>query len=108
HFTRDISADDRKRLSGSATAAIEKSVIPAYKRLKAFLEKEYLPACQEKVGCWQQPEGEAVYAAACRRHTTTELPPDEIHAIGLKEVERITAGMLKVKEETGFKGSLPE
>jgi uncharacterized protein (DUF885 family) len=108
HFHREISAEDRKRLQTAAKVAIEKTVVPAYQRLKAFLEKEYLPACQSKVGCWQQPDGAAVYAAACHRHTTTNLSPDEIHAIGLKEVERITAAMMKVKEETGFQGTLPE
>lgn len=107
-FNRQIAVDDRMRLQADARAAIEKSVIPAYERLKAFLDQEYLPACQEKVGCWQQPEGAAVYAAACRRHTTTNLSPDEIHAIGLQEVERIRGEMLKVKELAGFKGSLPE
>lgn len=107
-FKRDIPDADRKRLQANAQAMIEQSVLPAFRRLKAFLEQEYLPACPEKVGCWQQPKGKEVYAAACRRHTTTNLSPDEIHEIGLKEVERIKAEMLKVKEEVGFKGSLPE
>lgn len=108
HFNRDITEGDRKRLASDAKAAIERTVFPAYRRLKAFLEKEYLPACQNEVGCWQQPEGAKVYEAACRRHTTADLSPDEIHAIGLAEVERIKAEMLKVKEQAGFKGSLPE
>lgn len=108
HFNRDIAEGDRRRLQDEALAAIEETVLPAYQRLKDFLQKEYLPACPEKVGCWQQPKGKEVYAAACRRHTTTSLSPDEIHEIGLQEVERIKAEMLKVKDEVGFKGSLPE
>jgi uncharacterized protein (DUF885 family) len=108
HFPRDIKEADRTRLQAEAKRAIEASVFPAYRRLQTFLEREYLPACYDGVGCWRQPQGKEVYAAACRHHTTTKLTPDEIHEIGLKEVARIKAEMQQVKEQAGFKGSLTE
>lgn len=106
-FNRQIARPEQQRLQAAAKEAIEKTVLPAYQRLQACLQEKYLPVCQTGVGCWQQPEGAAVYAAACRRHTTTNLSPDEIHAIGLKEVARIKAEMLQVKDQAKFKGSLP-
>src|SRR5262249_23994891 len=89
HFNRNIVAEDQQRLKSAAKQAIERDVLPAYQKFKQFLETEYLPACYGNVGCWQQTGGAAVYAAACRFHTTTDLSPDEIHEIGLREVERI-------------------
>lgn len=108
HFSRDIEDADRTRLQAEAKRAIEANVFPAYRRLQTFLEQEYLPACFEGVGCWQQPQGKEAYVAACRHHTTTDLTPDEIHEIGLKEVARIKAEMQQVKAQAGFQGSLAE
>lgn len=108
HFSRDISEAERERLKSEATRAIEQHVFPAYERLQKFLAEEYLPACYDSVGCWRQPQGAEIYAAACRRHTTTDLSPDAIHEIGLKEVARIHDAMQKVKEQAKFQGSLAE
>jgi uncharacterized protein (DUF885 family) len=99
---------DKKRLSAAAQTTIKGSVLPAFQRLRDFLQKEYVPASFEQVGAWQVPNGDATYAYLADSMTTTTLGPSEIHEIGLREVDRIGAEMEKVKEQTGFKGSMQD
>ncbi|MCC6354040.1 MAG: DUF885 domain-containing protein [Verrucomicrobiae bacterium] len=107
-FHRDIAGPDRARLAAEARDAIETRVIPAYRKLAQFFEKEYLPACPEEVGLCHLPQGKAWYAFAARRSTTTDLTPEQIHEIGLREIARIRAAMEKIRAELGFGGALPE
>jgi uncharacterized protein (DUF885 family) len=107
-FPKSISEADQKRLSDSARAAIESSVVPSYKKLQQFFTTEYLPKCYDQVGAWQLPNGDAYYAFQVRKHTTTNLTPEQIHTIGLAEVKRIRAEMEAIKDKTGFKGTMPE
>jgi uncharacterized protein (DUF885 family) len=83
-------------------------VVPAYRELKDFVVKDYLPAALNQAGIWQLPRGDAMYAYAARRHTTTALTPQEIHEIGLKEVKRIRAEMQAIIDKLGFQGSFAE
>jgi len=105
-FHREIKEQDRARLAGLARGVIADSIIPSYRRLAAFFKNEYLPACPEEVGLCHLPQGKEWYAFAARRSTTTRLTPEEIHAIGLREIEGIRADMEKVRKEVGFDGSL--
>ncbi len=83
-------------------------MIPAYARLHAFIEAEYLPRCRDTAGLGAVPGGPATYASFVRWHTTTDLAPEAIHDIGLREVARIRAEMDQVRQRVGFKGTLPE
>jgi uncharacterized protein (DUF885 family) len=67
-----------------------------------------LPAAWDQVGIWQLPNGAAMYAYATRDNTTTDLTPQEIHGIGLKEVKRIRAEMQAIIDKLGFRGSFAE
>lgn len=107
-FPSDIPESDRARLSQSAREVITQSVLPAYRELKDYFTKEYLPASFDSVGVWQWPDGAAAYAFLARRYTTTAMTPEQIHSKGLEEVARIRAEMQKVMEQVGFKGSLKE
>jgi prolyl oligopeptidase len=98
----------RERLTAEATRVIGESIIPAYRRFQAVFRDEYLPAARETVGIWDTPDGLAHYRFLARYHTTTELTPEVIHQIGLKEVARNRAEMQKVMDEVGFKGSLTD
>ncbi len=98
----------RDRLASDAKRAIREAVIPAFKKLKTFWATTYLPACKDEVGAWQRPNGRAAYAYLVRLHTTTNLSPDDVHAIGLREVARIRGEMEAMKAKAGFKGSLKE
>ncbi len=108
HYSSEISAADQQQLSQEARQAIEHQVVPAYKKFKEFFVKEYLPACFDQVGIWQVPHGDELYAYDVRRYTTTDLTPDQVHEIGLKEVARIRAEMDRVMQQTGFKGTREE
>jgi len=99
---------EQQRLSAAARQAIEQGVVPAYRRLQAFFEREYLPACRKSVGVWDAPGGADWYQQRVRWFTTTELTADEIHEIGLLEVARIRGEMMKVIERVGFQGSFEE
>ena len=103
-----FSDGNKQRLSATAQASIKGSVLPAFQRLRDFLHKEYVPASFEQVGAWQVPNGDATYAYLADSMTTTTLTPSQIHEIGLREVDRIGAEMEKVKEQTGFKGSMQD
>jgi uncharacterized protein (DUF885 family) len=103
-----IPAAEQARLQAAARDAITKTVVPSYRKLKQYVVDEYLPRTRESVGLWDTPNGTARYAELARFYTTTNLTPDEIHAIGLKEVARIRGEMQKVIAQTGFKGSFEE
>ncbi len=103
-----IPATEQARLQAAARDAIMKTVVPSYTKLKQYIVDEYLPQTRETVGLWDTPNGEARYAELARFYTTTNLTPDEIHEIGLKEVARIRGEMMKVIAKTDFKGSFDE
>ncbi len=103
-FPPGIEAADRDRLVADAKQAVAERVIPAYKRLHAFFVNDYLPACTDEVGAWRLPRGREMYAFLARDFTTTEMSPEEIHRLGLEEVERIRGEMQAIIEQVGFKG----
>jgi uncharacterized protein (DUF885 family) len=107
-FPDSIGAADRGRLIGRARIAIKESVLPAYQRLDAYLMKEYLPKCRDSVGIWDTPKGAEYYQNRIQWFTTTRLTADQIHDIGVKEVERIRAEMSAIAAQTGFRGGLAE
>ena len=102
----DFSAEDKQRLTAAYTNAIEQKLIPAYKKLLQFIENEYLQHTRTTVGMSALPGGKEEYAFRVKYFTTTNLTPDEIFAIGERQVKRIQAEMEKVKTEVGFSGDL--
>jgi prolyl oligopeptidase len=103
-----FAATDRERLAREAKEAIASAVVPAYRRFKDFFVGEYLPACFPEVGAWQMPRGKDAYAYLVRYHTTTNMTPQQVHDIGLREVARIRGEMLALMERVEFKGTLPD
>jgi uncharacterized protein (DUF885 family) len=94
----------RRRLTHAYTEAIRRHIVPAYRRMRAFLRDEYLPHCRETAGVSALPNGRAYYAFAVRGATTTNLAPDEIHELGLAEVARISAAMMALRAEIASAG----
>lgn len=107
-FPDEISHADRDRLAREAKAAISEKIVPAYKTFARFFDDEYLPACYDKVGVWQAPRGDELYAFRTRQFTTTNLTPREIHEIGLKEVARIRAEMEQIVKQVKFQGTFQQ
>jgi prolyl oligopeptidase len=107
-FPDEIAATDRTRLSQRAQTVIAESVIPGFRKLRAFLVERYLPAAPAHVGLWQYPDGDKQYAHFVRLHTTTSLTPEQIHELGMAEVKRIRTEMQAIIDELGFKGSFAD
>ena len=103
NFPKHISASDQKRLREAGLAAIKESVLPAYIRFTAFVRDEYGPKGRVEPGIWSLPDGADRYRFAIRRMTTTEMAPNEIHGLGLKQVDEIEAEMLVLAQKLGFK-----
>ena len=108
NFPATLSAADKEKITTEYREAIELRLIPAMTKLVAFVEKDYLPSCRNTVGLDAMPNGKLWYEHLLRYYTTTKLKPDEVHALGLKEVARIRREMEKVKARYKFKGTLSE
>jgi uncharacterized protein (DUF885 family) len=88
-------------LRGRALAAVRDSVYPAYAELLAFYRKEYAPRCRATASIASTPGGADYYAFRVRAETTTELTPEQVHQLGLREVARIGAEMDSVARGPG-------
>ena len=93
----------------AAKSAIEKNVIPQFKRIKEFFETEYLPKTRTTIGVSNIPNGNAYYQNRIDFYTTsTQYTADDIHQIGLKEVARIRAKMEQIIKDLNFEGSFAD
>ena len=86
-----------------ATQLVSSEVIPGYKAIIILFES-MLPEATHHAGIWRLPNGEAIYAANLRSNTTTQYSPEEIHATGLAEVDRIEGEMLDILDSQGVMG----
>jgi len=103
-----IPQPEQERLRARAREVVATSVIPAIRKLHAFWVDTYYPRCRETVGLSALPDGPAWYAYRIGVETSTDLTAEQIHQLGLGEVERIRGEMEAVKAETGFDGSMQE
>jgi len=96
-----LSAERREGLEGELASAVEQHVVPAYQALINYLDS-LLPEVESNDGVWRMPQGEDFYRWILRSHTTTDLSPEEIHRLGLSEVERIEAEMHEILCAEGY------
>ncbi|MDH3750088.1 MAG: DUF885 domain-containing protein, partial [Gammaproteobacteria bacterium] len=108
NMPEDFNDEDRERLTAAYKNSIENKIIPAYERLNNFIADDYMGGTRESVGLYDLPNGNDWYAFNVKLITTTDLTPEEIHQIGLDEVNRIHDDMHGVMEEVGFEGDLHE
>ncbi len=101
-----LSSTQKDSVLNAAKSAIETNVIPQFKRIKSFFETEYLPKTKTTLGVSEGPQGKAYYQNRLNYYTTLNLTAEEIHKIGLKEVQRINSEMKSIKNEVGFEGDL--
>jgi uncharacterized protein (DUF885 family) len=97
-----ISSEDQKRLTQQITDAINTDVVPAYKTFAVFLSKEYAPQGRTGLAITSLPDGQKRYQNDIYGRTTTHMTPDEIHQLGLREIERIQAEMIGIAKKQGF------
>ncbi|SKA05262.1 Uncharacterized conserved protein, DUF885 familyt [Chitinophaga eiseniae] len=101
-----LDAAAKQQLTTDYTAAIEKYILPAYGKLYTFMQTEYLPKARKTSGIEGIPDGRKYYEYLVRSWTSTNRTPDEIYALGEREVARIRGEMEEVKNNVGFKGDL--
>jgi uncharacterized protein (DUF885 family) len=101
-FPASISEAEQKRLRDAILAAVKDEVAPTYANFATFVRTQYAPKGRTEYGVWALPEGEARYRFDIRRMTTTDLSPEDIHQLGLKQVAEIEAEMLKIAHQQGF------
>jgi uncharacterized protein (DUF885 family) len=101
-FPASFSEADKQRLSAGVLAAIQESVMPAYAKFGKFVKEEYAPAGRANEGIWSLPEGDARYRARVKDMTTTDITPEQVHQLGLREVARIEGEMLEIAKQLGF------
>ena len=94
---------DKTRIREQMLAAIRDGIRPAYQRFTKFVQEEYVPKGRAEPGIWALPDGAARYAYAVEQSTTTKMSPEEIHQLGLREVARDRALMLKIANRLGYK-----
>ena len=102
-----IPAAKQAELRALAVKAINEAVIPAHKTLLAFFDTDYVPHAQKALGASELPDGAAYYQSKIREFTTLDMPPSQIHQLGLGQMALIRAQMLEVMKEVKFEGDLP-
>jgi uncharacterized protein (DUF885 family) len=101
-YPASISPEDQKRLTQQITDAINNQVIPAYKTFATFLSAEYAPQGRTALSITSLPDGEKRYQNDIYARTTTHMTPEEIHQLGLREIDRIQAEMTAIAKKEGF------
>jgi uncharacterized protein (DUF885 family) len=107
NLPRDFDDTTRSVLTEKYVRAIEGQIVPAYRRLRAFVQDEYLPRCRSTFGLADLPGGHAMYAFAVRVGTTTSLTPEQISALGQQEVVRISGEIERLHAEIAAAGEAP-
>lgn len=108
NLPESITEEQKDSLETAAKLAIENSVVPAFKSVKAFFENEYLPNTRTTIGVSETPNGDAYYQNRIRYYTTLDITADAVHNKGLEEVARIKSEMEKIIKEVAFKGSFAD
>lgn len=96
---------EQATLVATANDALRESFTPAWTRLSAALTRQ-LGQADDRDGVWKLPKGEEYYRWCLKRHTTLDLEPEMVHALGLQEVRRLQEEMVAVKTRAGFSGDL--
>jgi len=107
-FPEQVPEAERARLAAAGREAIAARVTPAFVRMKAFVEHDYIPASRRSLAASDLPAGQRYYALAVEDQTTTSMTPEQVHELGLSEVKRIGDAMDALVAQQGFKGTRRE
>jgi uncharacterized protein (DUF885 family) len=101
-FSPNIPPADQGRLKTAIEDAIRIDVNPTYMKFAAFVRDDYAPHGRTDYGVWALPDGEARYRNAVKMMTTTNLTPEAIHAMGVKQVKELDTQMLAIAKAQGY------
>ena len=99
-----VAGGDRAELLATAEKVVASEVIPAFQRLNDFFRDEYIPGARQSLGATELPDGERYYQAQIRLYATVDMSAQEIHQLGLEQVQRIRAEMEAIITEVEFEG----
>lgn len=99
-----IPADRQVQLRARAQAVVAGQIMPRRQAWVRFLKNDYLPRAPKSLGLVHRPDGRELYAYLVRGYTTTDMTPDQVHALGLQEVARIRARMETEMRAAGWTG----
>ncbi len=106
-FPNSVPEADRDRLRSEGRDAVMNGAVAGYREFLKFFDDEYLPGARTTLAAYDLPDGKAYYAFKIREFTTLNLTPEQIHNIGLQEVDRIDKEMKAVIQQVGFQGDFP-
>jgi uncharacterized protein (DUF885 family) len=104
NFPASFAAADKVRLSSAYRDTVGSQILPALRKFAVFVESEYLPAARATSGWGALPDGAAWYRAWTAVQSTSTLSPEQIHRIGLAEMERIKAELAALAPRLGYTG----
>ena len=99
-----LSQNEKLELINEAKELIINKINPAYVKLNNFLKNDYLVNSRDTIGIKDIPDGKKYYEQLAKHYTTTDLTPDEIHDIGLREIQRIRAEMDEIIDSVNWDG----
>lgn len=108
NLPESFSQQDKAEIIEQGKKAVKDGAIAGYRLIADFFDKEYLPNAPDEIGVSHWPRGQEYYQVRANHFSTLDLSIDEIHHLGLSEVERIGAAMDEVVEKAGFKGTRRE
>ncbi|MGZ8335629.1 MAG: DUF885 domain-containing protein [Allosphingosinicella sp.] len=108
NFPDTVPEADRARLRQAHLEIIRDGIFPAYRRLRDFLQNDYLPHARDGVGLVNMRGGDRLYARLIQENTTLPLTADQVHDLGLSEVARIRGEMEGIRTRVGFNGTLAQ
>lgn len=104
----DISKQDKSLLIDSVTEQLSKHIYPAYQRVHSTV-KSYQSKARKADGIWAQPNGSKYYKYMIKAQGDSDLTAEQIHNIGLKEVDRLNADMDSILSQLNYQqGSVSE
>ena len=103
-FPVGVPEAEYERLRADARSAISEHLVPAYRRLRKFMEEEYVPALRDSIGISAIKGGREFYRHRVRKYTTLDVTPEQVHQTGLAEVKRIREEMDEIIKKVGFDG----
>ncbi|WP_461076514.1 DUF885 domain-containing protein [Spirosoma flavus] len=103
-----LSESERNQLQQAGKKAVMEGAVQAYKLFGEFMDKEYIPGARQTTAAYDLPNGKTYYQQRVRYYTTLNVTPDDVHQMGLREVERIEKEMQAIITKTGFKGSFQD
>src|ERR1700688_1453530 len=101
-FPSSISAEEQKRLTQQINDAVNNDVLPAYRSFGEFIRTKYAPEGRTTLAITSLPDGQKRYQNNIYGRTTTRMTPDEIHELGLREIDRIEKEMTAIAKKEGF------